>query len=353
MSEMKEMIVKVVEKIFKDKVDKEKVDLIEQGKWSEDVWQVLLDNEMLGVAVSEKQGGAGGDLDDLLNLYRLVGKYAVPIPFVETTFANLLLENAGLDITAGKATYAIEEQPSLTVENGTVSGTIENVAWARYVDVLVAVAKGSSGLEIVQVSLKDAVIAPNTNLASEPRDQVTLINVPVQKQSKITNEQFDYSISLDAAARAALMAGAIEKAYLLTVQFTKEREQFGRQIHRFQLVQQHLANLAGEAVITSSAIDNMIAAILGNRLENEVGYTRIRVEEAAKTVAAIAHQVHAAIGVTHEHSLHHYTRRLWSWRDEGTGEAYWSQQMANRLMEVNEDDLWSYLTSFSRSLSVR
>lgn len=350
MSEMKEMIVGVVEKIFKDKVDKEKVDLIEKGQWSEDVWQVLLDNEMLGVAVSEQQGGAGGDLDDLLNLYRLIGKYAVPIPFVETTFANLILEYAGLDIASGKATYAVEEQPSLTVENGKISGTIENVPWGRHVDSLVAVANGISGLEIVQVSLKDAVIAPNTNMASEPRDKVTLITVPVQKQCKITKEQFNYFIALDAAARAALMAGAIEKAYLLTVQYTKEREQFGRPIHRFQLVQQHLANLAGEAVITGSAIDNMVAAILGDRLENEVGYTRIRVEEAAKMVAETAHQVHAAIGVTHEHSLHHYTRRLWSWRDEGTGEAYWSEVMAHRLMEIKEDHLWSYLTKTEQVL---
>ena len=107
MSEMKEMIVNVVEKIFKDKVDKEKVDVVEEGKWAEDVWQVLQDKEMLAVAVSEENGGAGGDLDDLLNLYRLIGKYAVPIPFVETTFANVLLEKTGLNVTQEKATYAI------------------------------------------------------------------------------------------------------------------------------------------------------------------------------------------------------------------------------------------------------
>ncbi|MFB5284714.1 acyl-CoA dehydrogenase family protein [Peribacillus sp. Hz7] len=344
MSEMKEMIVNVVEKIFKDKVDKEKVDVVEEGKWAEDVWQVLQDNEMLAVAVSEENGGAGGDLDDLLNLYRLIGKYAVPIPFVETTFANVLLEKTGLNVTQEKATYAVEEQLNVSIDNGTVSGTIVNVPWARYVDELVVVATGTSGLELVQVSLKDAAISPNMNLACEPRDTVTLVHAPVQQQTKITNEQLEYFIALESAAKSAAMSGAIDKAYELTVRYTKEREQFGRPIHRFQLVQQHLANLAGEAVITSSAIDNMIAAITRKCLQNEVAYTRIRIEEAAKIVATSAHQVHAAIGVTHEHSLHQYTRRLWSWREEGAGEAYWTKQLANRLMEVQDDSLWGYLT---------
>lgn len=344
MSEMKEMIVEVVEKIFKDKVDKEKVDTVEAGNWAEDVWQVLQDNEMLAIAVPEELGGAGGDLEDLLNVYRLIGKYAVPIPFVETTFANLLLEKAGLGIIQEKATYVVEGQPTLFVENGTLSGTIENVPWARYADVLAAVVNGASGHELVQVSLKNAVIAPNMNLASEPRDTVTFNHNPVQKQTRIIQEQLEHFIALETAAKAAMMSGAIEKVTELTVRYTKERIQFGRPIHRFQLVQQHLAVLTGEAVITSSAIDNMIAAIAANRTQNEVAYTRIRIEEAANTVAAAAHQVHGAIGVTHEHSLHQYTRRLWAWREEGTGESYWSKVMANRLMELNDDHLWAYLT---------
>ena len=344
MSEMKEMIVEVIEKIFKDKVTKETVDVVEEGTWAEDVWQVLEENEMLAVAVSEENGGAGGDLDDLLNLYRLIGKYAVPIPFVETTFANFILEKTSLNVTQGKATYAIEEQPNLSVDAGTLSGTIVNVPWARYVDALVVVANGNEGPELVQVSLKDAVINPDMNLACEPRDTVTFINAPVQQQTKITNEQLEYFVTLESAAKAAAMSGAIEKAYELTVRYTKEREQFGRPIHRFQLVQQHLAILAGEAVITSAAIDNMISAIIRKCLQNEVAYTRIRIEEAAKIVATSAHQVHAAIGVTHEHSLHQYTRRLWAWREEGTGEVYWTKQIANRLMEVKEENLWAYLT---------
>jgi len=37
-------------------------------------------------------------------------------------------------------------------------------------------------------------------------------------------------------------------------------------------------------------------------------------------VAAASHQVMGAIGFTEEHILHHYTKRLWAWRDEWTRE---------------------------------
>jgi acyl-CoA dehydrogenase len=39
----------------------------------------------------------------------------------------------------------------------------------------------------------------------------------------------------------------------------------------------------------------------------------IRAARAAGKPAAIAHQVHAALGFTHDHRP---TRRLWSWRDQ-------------------------------------
>ena len=41
MSELKEMIVDVVERMFKDHVDKETVDLVETGNWGIKVWDIL------------------------------------------------------------------------------------------------------------------------------------------------------------------------------------------------------------------------------------------------------------------------------------------------------------------------
>ncbi|MFJ8262188.1 acyl-CoA dehydrogenase family protein [Rummeliibacillus sp. NPDC094406] len=346
MSEIKDMLIDVVEKIFKDHVQKETVDLVEEGKWAENVWSILNDNGMLGVTISEDAGGADGDLEDLLNIYRLVGKYAVPIPFVEYTFANYLLELVKLPITERKVTYTVNTNEKLVFTGDqTVRGTLTNVPWARHADELVAIAKAEEGDYLVKVAIEDTFLEQNINLSCEPRDTIILENVKVLHKSVValTSEQLQTIMHVETAAKVALMAGTIEKINDLTVQYTKEREQFGRPIHRFQLVQEHLALLAGETVIIRSAVDNMIAALVENRHQNEVILTRIRIDEATKTVSTSAHQVHGAIGVTHEHNLHQYTRRLWSYRDEGVTQSEWSEILANELLQSDES-LWESLT---------
>jgi alkylation response protein AidB-like acyl-CoA dehydrogenase len=67
---------------------------------------------------------------------------------------------------------------------------------------------------------------------------------------------------------------------------------------------------------------------------------KIRAGEAAGKVAEIAHQVHGAIGFTHEHSLHRLTRRLWSWRDEFGTESHWSRELGREVMSAGADALW-------------
>ena len=59
--------------------------------------------------------------------------------------------------------------------------------------------------------------------------------------------------------------------------------------------------------------------------------------------AAIAHQVLAAMGITEEHSLHHLTRRLWSWREEGGTERFWSARLG-ALVQGTQGPLWTFIT---------
>ena len=61
--------------------------------------------------------------------------------------------------------------------------------------------------------------------------------------------------------------------------------------------------------------------------------------------AAIAHQVHGAIGFTQEHSLHHLTRRLWSWRDEFGNDAEWSRRLGHAAIAAGADGLWPMITA--------
>lgn len=345
MSEMKDMILEVVERMLKEHVDKDLVNLLEQGNWSPKVWNLFEENGMTVVAISEENGGAGGDLEDLLHIVRLTGKYATPIPFAETTLANYLLEYMNLQVVDELATYMLSADQAYTLEDGKLTGEAIHIHWARHTKRLVTLANSAAGTHLVEVDLSQADITPGVNLASEPRDTVKFQHATVsQVSAALSFDEIHTMTILETAFQLALMTGAIDKINDLTVQYTKEREQFGRPIHRFQLIQQHIVNLAGETAIALAAFNNVTEALLTDTHNNEVAYARIRLEEAIQTVATISHQVHAAIGTTHEHSLHQYTRRLWSWRDEGMITAYWTDIVATQLLEQSSDSLWAYLT---------
>ena len=350
MSELKEMLVETVEKIYKKHVSKEVVDVVETGGWATDVWKILYDNGILSVAIAEKYGGAQGDIEDLIGLYYLIGKYAVPIPFVETTLANFILQRVNGEPITTSASYNVVDQ-GIMIQNGRIKGILQHVPWARHVEQLVTIAKEDEQLVLAQVALGDQQIITEKNLAGEARDTVVL-NGKVVQQFVISEQLLTELQAYSTAAKNAQIAGAIDKVFDLTVNYSKEREQFGRPIHRFQLVQQHIAHLAGEQAIVSSAIENVTVALLNGQYIDETGYTTIRLEEAIKLVTASSHQVLAAIGVTHEHSLHQYTRRLWSWREEGLTATYWKKRLAQQLLESEEQNIWAYLTSKEGTLQL-
>ena len=346
MSEMKDMIVDVVERMLKEHVDKTAVDIMEKGKWSTSLWNLFVKNGITSVAISEENGGAGGDLDDLLNIVRLTGKYAAPIPFSETTLANFLLERMNLHVIEGPAAYMLFIEQAYTLADGKITGEAIHVPWARHAQQFITLAvDANNNTYLVETELSQASITPSANLANEPRDMVEFQDAPVTQLSvPLSPDDLRMITTLETAFRLALMTGAIDKINDLTIQYTKEREQFGRPIHRFQLVQQRIVHLAGETAVTLAAFHNIADALTRNVCSVEIAYARMRLEEAVQTVTAISHQVHAAIGTTHEHSLHQYTRRLWAWRDEGTSVSHWADIVTAQLIKPDGDSLWAYLT---------
>jgi acyl-CoA dehydrogenase len=150
--------------------------------------------------------------------------------------------------------------------------------------------------------------------------------------------------ALGAVMRSAQMAGALQSVLAMSVQYASERVQFGRPIGRFQAVQQNLAVLAGQAAAATAAAEAGIEAA-GDADALAVAAAKIRAGEAAGIGAAIAHQVHGAIGFTQEHRLHYSTRRLWSWRDEFGNEAYWARRLGARLAAAGADRLWQSITA--------
>src|SRR5207237_9225518 len=110
-------------------------------------------------------------------------------------------------------------------------------------------------------------------------------------------------------------------------------------IAKFQAVQDNLARLAGEVSAAMTAAYSAADAIArADKFDDavflEATAAKIRSAEAAQEGAAIAHQVHGAIGFTSEHILHRYTLRMLPWRDDFGNERYWPAALGNRLASL-------------------
>lgn len=144
-----------------------------------------------------------------------------------------------------------------------------------------------------------------------------------------------------ALMRAIQITGALARVRDLTVRYAGERQQFGQPLNRFQAIQQELAELAGETALATAAVDDAIADPSPRR----VAVAKVIAGRSAGRSAAIAHQVHGAIGFTQEHQLHRFTTRLWRWRDEFGGESRWAESLGDLYAHAGTDRVWEVVTS--------
>src|SRR3546814_15581816 len=100
----------------------------------------------------------------------------------------------------------------------------------------------------------------------------------------------------------------------LTILYAQERVQFGRPLCKFQAIQQHIAVIGCESAAMMMAAHYAFSCADSGSPELAIMAAKIKTGIAAGKIASLAHAVHGAIGFTHEHQLHHYSRRLWSWQ---------------------------------------
>ena len=291
-----------------------------EGAWPESLWQTFAETGLAQAALPEEAGGAS--LAAGLAVMRAAGRHAAPIPVAETMIAALLCHEAGVEVPDGPLTVCAP-----ATEQDTDSAGLQRVPWARFASVVViATAEGRALYRPVMVN-------EGANLAGEPRDAITDMGTVFSGGARPPAAD---ATTLMALARAAQLRGAMEQVLAMTVAYARDREQFGRPLARFQAIQHHLAEIGGEAAATGAAVD--AAAQAGTLFA--CAAAKARASQAAGTVARLAHQVHGAIGYTVEHDLHHWTTRLWAWRDEFGNEAHWWQVLGNQVAEGGGRALW-------------
>lgn len=304
----------------------------EADGWAGDCWDALGAAGLAWVGVPEEAGGPGGSFSDSCVLVRLAGRHAVALPVAECSMlGGWLAAAAGLRLPGGALSVAAPTADDrLTIDGaGRVSGRLGRVPWGARVAAVAAVADSADGPRVVLFDPREAQVAPGRNVAGEPRDRLELhgLAVPPEHVGTAPDEVVDELTLRGALSRALLLSGAMESAAELTLRYASQRHQFGKPIGSFQAVAQRLVLLSSETEAAALAVEVAARrfAEAGAAALFEVAAAKATASRAASAVAEHAHQVHGAIGMTREYPLHHFTRRLWAWRQE-----WWSERRAAR-----------------------
>jgi acyl-CoA dehydrogenase len=333
-------------RLFTERCGPEARQAAEVEGWAGECWDALDDAGLLWVGVPEAAGGSGGDIEDACTLVRAAGRHAVPLPLAEgALLGGWLLALAGLQLPGGPVTVAAPRSAdTLALRDGRVTGRLDRVPWGARAAGVVGLAHSPDGVRVVLLDPGAAQVRLGHNVAGEPRDALTWDEVDLPSE-RVGAPPFDPTAELavrGALSRALLMAGAMESIADLTVDYAGQRQQFGRPIASFQAVAQRLVRLSAEAEAGMLATEVAAGrfASLGMEADFEVAVAKVSAARAAGEVAAHAHQVHGAIGMTREYSLHHFTRRLWSWRQEWGSERRWARVVGERAVAAGADALW-------------
>ena len=256
--------------------------------YDESLWKLLC--EQVGAAalvVPEELGGAGGELADAAVVLEELGKALVPTPLLGTTLAELALlaaDERDADALAGLA-------------EGTKIGAV--VFDPGYV---------------VNGDVADVVVAANGTTLSRwttfTAHSVAAMDLTRRLARVEPTEMADIGADPGLADIAAILLaaeqiGAATKCLDLTVDYTKDRVQFGRPIGSFQALKHRMADLY-VAVQSAHAVVN---DALAEPSPTSAALARVAASEAFSKVAAEAVQMHGGIAITWEHDIQLYFKR--------------------------------------------
>jgi len=315
----------------------------ETGVLPAELWSQLDELGLKPALVPEAAGGAGLSWNDLAAVFRTLGQYVAPVPLGETMLATWALGHAGVEQIPDGAISLVTQIMDMD-EEGWLSGNDPLVPWACQTDHSVLVAKRGDESFLCLVETSNARLTPQETIGRIPSADFALEKARPLQAVVDTNLGELGLMPHVACLRALQMSGALDRMLALCVEYGNTRTQFGRTIGKFQAIQHMIAELASQTAAAQMAGIYACRRIDAGDAVHGASVAKTQVGQAAGEAAAIAHQVFGAIGVTDEHELHYYTRRLWQWRTEAGSEHWWSELLGRRVLARGGAALWPSIT---------
>ena len=319
----------------------------DQNLWDKDIWQEMVNLGWSGILIPEEFGGSNFGVAGISVILQECGKTLTPSPLFSTgVLGAYAISNFGTQeqkeqylpkIVNGKITTALAvdesshhdpSKTSLTAEkkddkyilNGKKTFVIDGAS----ADVLIVVTRtsGNSG-ELAGLTLfiidsnADGIdktkldMADSRNYANINFNDVKCSNQDILGALESGGETVESILDIGRIAISAEMLGNAESAFETTIEYLKQRKQFGVLIGTFQALQHRAAAMFCEIELTKSAV---MAAVHGadersNELQRLSSLAKTVAGETLHLVSNEAIQMHGGIGVTDEYDLGFFIKR--------------------------------------------
>jgi alkylation response protein AidB-like acyl-CoA dehydrogenase len=349
LSEEQEMLRKAARDFLVNECPKALVREMEEDEkgYSPELWRKMAELGWMGLVFPEQYGGEGLSFLDLAVLIEEMGRALVPGPYISTVVycgsavlaggteeqkrellpriakGDLILTLALTEPSASYEPASIEVRASADGDDFVINGTKLFIPDAHVADYLLCVARtkdsgdSEDGITLFLVDSKSEGVRldPLKTIASDRQFEVNFDNVRVPRRNIIGELDRGWAIIKEilpkaTLAQCALMVGGAGQVLEMTVDYAKERVQFGAPIGSFQAIQHKCADMAtdvdGCRFVTYEAAwmrsEGMPCAL-------QVSMAKAWVSEAYRRTCVEGHQIHGGIGFIKDHDMQLYFRR--------------------------------------------
>ncbi|MBA6414257.1 acyl-CoA/acyl-ACP dehydrogenase [Parahaliea sp. F7430] len=305
-----------------------------RASWEKDdgrdaeLWQQLAELGLCGMTVPEDFGGLGMNELDFVLLAQECGYVALPEPLVNTALVAVpVLSRLGGEaaseylprIASGELRVAVGCSENGLVEDAAQAGLL---LWAEPEAFYVLTAEQFS---------------TRYNPSVDPSRRLYAVELGSDAKPVATGDQAQalYQAVLDRGAlgAAAQALGLAQRMIDISVQYSSERQQFGKPIGSFQAVKHHMANVAVRLEYAKAPVHRAAYALAEDAAgaSEAVSHAKLVACEAANLAAKNSIQVHGAMGYTWEVDLHIFMKKAWALAGSFGDTGFHKQRIAEHI----------------------
>ena len=281
------------------------------------VWKTMCEMGWLGLRLPEEHGGSGLGMLEFCALVEKLGDALVPEPLITAAAAARLLPPDLLPpVLAGarivlpawqEQVNAIDEVPETHWHDGRVSGRKVFVLMAAGADAFLVTTR--QGLAIVDADSRGVQLTVDRTQDGGHWGTVVFDDAPGERVEGDPSEARDEA----ALAAAAYLLGVMDRAFAMTLDHLKTREQFGQPLAKFQVLQHRAVDLLLQVSLTRASVESAARTVdtesSAVKRRAAVSRAKVRASDAGLLVTRESIQLHGAIGYTDECDIGLFLRK--------------------------------------------